>query len=65
MKGYVLLLALAALLAAATFALNGASAAGGIKQRVSKEESLSVTVTAAPIDQRQPQHLKTATFALG
>jgi hypothetical protein len=65
MKGYALLLALAGLFAAAVFVVNGASSAGGSKQHISKEESLSVTATAARIDESQPQHLKTATFALG
>jgi hypothetical protein len=61
----LLLLALVSLLAAGVIAVNGASDASGIQERIAKEENLSVTATAAPIDQRQPQHLKTATFALG
>ena len=66
MKGYALpLTVFAGLIAMALLVVNGASTAGGIKQQLSKEKSLSVTATAAAIDTRQPQHLKTATFALG
>ena len=54
-----------AVLAVAGFALKGGAAAGGTKQRVDKEKSLSVTASIAMIDQRQPQQFKTATFALG
>ena len=56
---------LGAVLAVAGFAVKGGAAVGGNKQRIVKEKSLSVTASSAPIDQRQPQHLKTATFALG
>jgi len=64
-RNVLLLIAFAGLLLAGVTVLNGADAASGIKQRLSKEESLSISVHAAPIDLHQPQHLKTATFALG
>ena len=54
-----------ALLAMAGFAVKGGRMDAGSKAQDSKEKSLSVTATVAAIDQRQPQHLKTATFALG
>lgn len=57
---------LCALVATAAFAaLKAGDGAGGSKQGSPKEESLSTAATAAPIDQRQPQHIETATFALG
>jgi hypothetical protein len=52
--------------------LHALSLAAGSKEQAAtvptasaKEEPLSVIASAAPIDQRQPQHIKTATFALG
>jgi len=65
-RNVVLLIALGlGLLAVAGFAMKDAALSSGTKQQLSKEDSLSVTASSAPIDQRQPQHLKTATFALG
>jgi hypothetical protein len=51
----------------AVFRLDALGIGQGIKPggSASKEEPLSVTVSKAAIDERQPQHLETATFALG
>ena len=54
--------------AVAAFHLDALGTAPGTKQQgasAAKEEPLSVTAKAAPIDMRQPRHIKTATFALG
>ena len=52
----------------AVFRLDALGGGLGTKQQAGtavKEEVLSVTLSAAAIDQRQPQHIETATFALG
>jgi len=54
--------------AGAVFGLSALNAAPGSKPQqpaTSQEVPLSVTASAAKIDQHQPQHFKTATFALG
>jgi hypothetical protein len=56
---------LAGIVAVAGFAVKGRITDGGSKQQVSKEQSLSISVNSVAIDARQPQHIKTATFALG
>jgi hypothetical protein len=61
----LLLFGLLGIGALALVAVNGATPPNGMKQRLSQEGKLSVIAHAASIDQRQPQHLKTATFALG
>jgi hypothetical protein len=50
---------------AALAALKSTDSPGGNKVQGAKEDSLSTLATAAPIDLRQPQHIETATFALG
>ncbi|MDQ3023897.1 MAG: hypothetical protein M3R04_05885 [bacterium] len=55
--------------AVAVFKLEALGLGLGTKQQpagaLKKEETLGVIASAAAIDMRQPQHIKTATFALG